>query len=234
MGLACDPSAVERTSTAEATILTSGAAEYTFEIDWRLLPVDGDEDPLVAHTCSLGAVLLPGAADVRALLDRLRERSDGQLRRERAPRRDRHRAGRRRAGRGDGRGRRPGQGERRGPRGALPSPAPCRVGGRPAGAGAGGGRRDSWRRGGPLAGPDGPGRGRLPPGATSPTRLAPETPWAGFLDALWERGRLGAGRREALGALPRAEIAAVLEHAVRAATVTVSRPGADPPCRHEL
>ena len=73
--LACDPSAVERTSTAEATILTSGAAEYTFEIDWRLLPVDLDEDPLVAHTCSLGAVLLPGADDVRALLGRLRERS---------------------------------------------------------------------------------------------------------------------------------------------------------------
>src|SRR3954451_9040220 len=33
--LACDPGAVERTSTARATIGTAGAAEYTFDIDWR-------------------------------------------------------------------------------------------------------------------------------------------------------------------------------------------------------
>ncbi len=52
--LACDPGAVARTSTAQATIGTAGAAEYTFDIDWRLLPVPDDEDPLVAHTCSLG------------------------------------------------------------------------------------------------------------------------------------------------------------------------------------
>src|SRR3954451_8707537 len=73
--LACDPGAVERTSTARATIGTAGAADYTFDIDWRLLPVPDDEDPLVAHTCSLGAVLLPGADDVLALLTRLRDRA---------------------------------------------------------------------------------------------------------------------------------------------------------------
>ena len=73
--LACDPGAVERTSTARATIGTAGAARYTFDIDWRLLPVPDDPDPLVAHTCSLGAVLAPGADDVLALLGRLRERS---------------------------------------------------------------------------------------------------------------------------------------------------------------
>src|SRR3954467_2275418 len=73
--LACDPGAVERTSTARATIGTAGAADYTFDIDWRLLPVPDDEDPLVAHTCSLGAVLAPGADDVLALLRRLRQRS---------------------------------------------------------------------------------------------------------------------------------------------------------------
>src|SRR3954454_25052471 len=73
--LACDPGAVDHTSTARATIGTAGAAEYTFDIDWRLHPVPDDEDPLVAHTCSLGAVLAPGADDVLALLGRLRHRS---------------------------------------------------------------------------------------------------------------------------------------------------------------
>ena len=73
--LACDPGAVDDTSAGQATIGTSGAGEYTVDIDWRLLPVAADEDPLVAHACSLGAVLAPGADDVLALLQRLRERS---------------------------------------------------------------------------------------------------------------------------------------------------------------
>src|SRR3954469_19168353 len=73
--LASDPAAVDHTSTARATIGTAGAAEYTFDIDWRLPPVPDDEDPLVAHTCSLGAVLAPGADDVLALLTRLRARA---------------------------------------------------------------------------------------------------------------------------------------------------------------
>jgi len=63
---------------------------------------------------------------------------------------------------------------------------------------------------------------------------AGDTFGAGVIDALWERGRLGAEGRAALAALPRDEVAEVLEHAARAAAVTVSRPGADPPYRHEL
>jgi len=63
---------------------------------------------------------------------------------------------------------------------------------------------------------------------------AGDTFGAGLIDALWERGRLGAEGRAALAALPRAEVVEVLEHAARAAAVTVSRPGADPPYRHEL
>ena len=101
----------------------AGAAEYTFDIDWRLLPVDPDEDPLVAHTCSLGAVLAPGADDVLALLGRLRERSTITYDVNARP-----------AVTGTGPdvvarvermvgGRRPGQGQRRGPRGALPGAA---------------------------------------------------------------------------------------------------------------
>ena len=63
---------------------------------------------------------------------------------------------------------------------------------------------------------------------------AGDTFGAGLIDALWERGRLGAEHRETLRALDRAEVVEVLEHAARAAAVTVSRPGADPPWRHEL
>jgi fructokinase len=63
---------------------------------------------------------------------------------------------------------------------------------------------------------------------------AGDTFGAGLLDALWERGRLGAEGRDALRALPREEVVEVLGHAARAAAVTVSRPGADPPYRHEL
>jgi fructokinase len=53
---------------------------------------------------------------------------------------------------------------------------------------------------------------------------------AAILDALWELGALG-GR--ITGPEPH-EMESVLRHAARAAAVTVSRPGADPPYRHEL
>jgi fructokinase len=50
------------------------------------------------------------------------------------------------------------------------------------------------------------------------------------IDGLWEIDALG-GR---LAELTADEIGSVLRHAARAAAVTVSRPGADPPYRHEL
>jgi fructokinase len=232
--LACDPSAVERTSTAEATILTSGAAEYTFEIDWRLLPVDLDEDPLVAHTCSLGAVLLPGADDVRALLGRLRERSTVSYDVNARP-----------AVTGTG----PDVVERveqmvavadlvKASDEDLEALYPQRTYAASAAA---------LLELGPAAvvvtrGAEGAlwvDRAAPVEIASRPVRVADtigagDTFGAGLLDALWERGRLGAEGRTELAALPRAEVAEVLEHAARAAAVTVSRPGADPPYRHEL
>ncbi|WP_199486467.1 carbohydrate kinase family protein [Actinomadura logoneensis] len=53
---------------------------------------------------------------------------------------------------------------------------------------------------------------------------------AAFLAGLHDAGLLGAERREALARVP----AAVLDRAVRAASLTCTRPGADPPTRAEL
>lgn len=72
--LAGDPFVLPRTSTALATIGADGAATYEFDFEWRLgdLP---DEDPAFLHVCSLGAVVPPGADDVRALVERHRGRA---------------------------------------------------------------------------------------------------------------------------------------------------------------
>jgi fructokinase len=74
VGIAGDPHALERTATALATLGADGSASYTFDIDWRLNPVP-EVSPRVVHTCSIGAVLTPGAGDVRRLLERLRPTS---------------------------------------------------------------------------------------------------------------------------------------------------------------
>ena len=70
--LANNPRAVGRTATAAATIGTDGAATYEFDLAWQLNPVPLDPPPVVVHTCSLGAVLEPGATEVVGLLERLR------------------------------------------------------------------------------------------------------------------------------------------------------------------
>jgi fructokinase len=232
--LACDPGAVDHTSTAQATIGTAGAADYTFDIDWRLLPVAEDEDPLVAHTCSLGAVLLPGADDVLALLGRLRDRSTvtydvnarpavtgtgpevvGRVERMvsvsdlvKASDEDLEALYPRRS-----------HAESAAALLAL-GPAAIVVTRGPEGA--------LW------VDRDGQVAIESRPVQVADTIGAGDTFGAGLVDALWERGRLGAEGRTALAALPRAEVTEVLEHAARAAAVTVSRPGADPPYRHEL
>lgn len=68
--LATDPYAVDRTSSAEATLAADGSASYVFDLDWRLNRL-GDETPHFVHVCSIGAVLEPGADDVVRILERL-------------------------------------------------------------------------------------------------------------------------------------------------------------------
>lgn len=68
---ATDPHVLERTSSATATLGPDGSASYVFDLDWRFGPVgDLDEEPHFVHVCSIGAVLAPGADDVLDLLDR--------------------------------------------------------------------------------------------------------------------------------------------------------------------
>ena len=62
---------------------------------------------------------------------------------------------------------------------------------------------------------------------------AGDTFGAAMLDVLGSRGLLGGGV-DAIRAMSRAQVEDVLDFATRAAAVTVSRPGADPPYRREL
>ncbi len=64
-----DPQVLERTSSAVATIGENGAASYVFDLDWRLAPTDLATPPLYVHVCSLGAVVEPGCDQVLELLD---------------------------------------------------------------------------------------------------------------------------------------------------------------------
>lgn len=231
--LAVDPHALARTATAAATIGVDGAASYEFDLEWRLNPVDAGE-PLAVHTCSLGAVVEPGADEVRSLLAGLRAVATISYDVNARP-----------AITGTG----PdvvGRVERmatvcdlvKASDEDLAALYPDRD-------------LEAAARTLLALGPAAVLVTRGPDGATwvadhttveiasQPVRVADtigagDTFGAATLDALWERGRLGAAHRDELRDLPAAEIAEVLAHAAAAAAVTVSRPGADPPYRAEL
>ncbi|GAA4378588.1 carbohydrate kinase [Nocardioides caricicola] len=65
--LASDPVVLERTATAAATIGVDGSASYEFDLSWRIGEVEVAE-PVVVHVCSIGAVLEPGAGQVLEVL----------------------------------------------------------------------------------------------------------------------------------------------------------------------
>jgi fructokinase len=232
--LAGDPHVVARTSTAVATIGTGGAADYEFDLEWRLGEVPTEPAPVVVHTSSLGAVLAPGADQVVALVEALREHSVVTYDVNARP-----------AVTGTG----PDVVERVERVAGLADlvkasdedlaalypqldlvPAARRL-----------------LSLGPAAvvvtlGAD----GAMWVGAEDVVQVAArsvdvadtigagDTFGAALIDALWAEGRLVAARRDALRSLPAAEREAHLRHAAGAAAVTVSRPGADPPYRSEL
>lgn len=69
--LANQPHSVSRTSTAVATLGSEGAADYEFDLDWVLEPPRVDAPPAAVHVCSIGAVLPPGADVVLDVVSRL-------------------------------------------------------------------------------------------------------------------------------------------------------------------
>ena len=234
--LASDPSAVERTSTAVATIGPDGAASYVFDFDWRLSPLMLDDGvvPVVVHTSSLGAVVLPGADEVVAVVERLRgsatisydvnarpvvtgagpeiidrvERLTSLTDVVKASDEDLEALW-------------PGRSLAESARHLLSlGPAVVVVTRGDEGA--------FWVS-------------RTAEGAVASVSVvvadtigAGDTFGAALIDGLWQRDLLGAGRREALVALDADTWSEVLTWAATVASVTVSRPGADPPYRHEL
>lgn len=72
VGLATDPHVLARTSSAVATIGPDGSASYEFDLDWRLGPVPLSPAPAAVHVCSLGAVVEPGSSTVQSLVESVR------------------------------------------------------------------------------------------------------------------------------------------------------------------
>ena len=231
---ASEPGVVARTSTALATIGVDGAASYVFDLDWRLGGVAPEPVPLVVHTCSLGAVLEPGASDVRALLGALRAQATVTYDINARP-----------AVTGTG----PDVVSQVEQVVALADLVKCSDEDLDAlypDLGLAEAAQGLLERGPAAVVVTRGERGALwldRQGAVeiasrsvevADTIGAGDTFGAGLIDALWERERLGGDVRAQLAALDRAEVTAVLQHAEKAASVTVSRPGADPPYRHEL
>ena len=232
--LAADPFAVASTSTAQATLGSDGHATYEFDLTWQLNPIPDPLLPSVVHTCSLGAVLEPGATDVVALLERLRETATISYDVNARP-----------AITGTG----PGlvaQVERVAGLSDLvkASDEDLTVLYGEADPVAGAKRLLAL---GPSAvvvtrGPDGATWVTAAqevdvaavPVVVADTIAAGDTFCAGLLDALWQRDLLGADGRDRLRDAPRDVVVDVMAHAARAAAVTVARPGADPPYRSEL
>jgi fructokinase len=232
--LASDPGAVSRTSTAEATIGVDGAATYEFDLEWRLNQISEEPHPLVVHTCSLGAVLLPGADDVAALLERLRGSATVSYDVNARP-----------AITGTG----PDLVDRVERIAGLsdlvkasdedlevlyPQLDLVKAARRLLSLGPAVVVVTRGAEGALWVGPDEVVEIDSHEVEVADTIGAGDTFGAALVDALWEAGRLGADQRDALRDLDRAEIEGVLAHATRAAAVTVSRPGADPPYRRDL
>lgn len=228
-----------RTSTATARLDGNGAADYDFDLESVVPTVDpqdlaGAEGFDVVHTGSIAAVLAPGAAAVEALLSRTRHRSTISY---------------------DPNARPALMGE---PDLALakvlayvgvadvvkvsdedlqwlrPGIDPMDV-------------AESWLMRGALLvvvtrGENGAeavsacGRVRVRISRTDlvDTVGAGDSFMSGLLDRLDHHGLLGADRRPALRDVDRDTVQDVLTHAARAAAITVSRAGANPPWRAEL
>ncbi|HET9842763.1 MAG TPA: carbohydrate kinase [Nocardioides sp.] len=229
VGVVGDPHALARTATASATIGPDGGASYSFDIEWRLNQVP-DLAPVAVHTCSIGVVLEPGATEVRHLVEALRPNATVSYDLNLRP-----------AVTGNG------------PEvvravedlvaladlvkasdedlGVLCPGEPVeQVVDRLRSLGPSAVVVTRGRHGATWFGDSGRVDVPAAEAEVADTIGAGDTFGAAVLDALWDVDALG-GRLTGLG---RDDIEYVLRHAATAAAITVSRPGADPPYRHEL
>ncbi|HXH76913.1 carbohydrate kinase [Nocardioides sp.] len=231
-----DPLTLDRTPTAVATLAESGAASYEFDVEWRpgLMSLPTGTDPVVVVFGSLGAALDPGALDVAALV--AEQRPGALVVFDLNARPQVTGAGPEVVKRAEDMAALadvvkasdedldvlwPGQDHREVAAGFLARGAGAVVVTR-------GGDGARWFTDA--------GEGEVPASRTRvvDTIGAGDTVTAAVVDALWSFDVVGPGARERLRDLGPTRWTAVLAHAVRAAAVTVGRPGADPPRRSEL
>ena len=229
----------ERTSVATANLDATGAATYDFDLTWDLAQTAAPRDnPLVVHTGSIAAVLAPGAARVRALVEGLRATATVTYDPNARPTLMGNPADARvaieemvaladvvkvsdediewLAGEvGDGVVDRVARGWL-----ALgPALVVVTRGGKGATAFVADGREFTVA---------------APSVTVADTVGAGDSFMGGLIDGLWSAGVLGADRREAISQLADDVLTAILERCVRIAAITVSRPGANPPSSIEL
>ncbi len=235
VGLAAEPGAVvDHTSSAVVTLAPDGSATYEFDLDWRLGPVEAGPGTVAVHACSLGAVLEPGAADVLALVRALAPQvlvsydvnvravvtgtgADVVARVEALA----ALADVVKASDEDLAHLYPDRDVTTGARHLL-------------GLGPAAVVLTRGADGATWVAADGETSVAVPRVVVADTIGAGDTFCAAVVDALWSRGAVGPGAREAVLALDHSARADVLTRAAAAAAVTVSRPGADPPYAAEL
>ncbi|WP_062069678.1 carbohydrate kinase family protein [Demequina sediminicola] len=231
----------EHTSVATATLDSTGAATYEFDLTWELNPdavaaaTASDAPPSIVHTGSIAAVLEPGAHDVAAIVEKLRDTATVTYDPNARPT-------------------------------LMGEPADARVAVERMVALAdvvkvsdedlewltqpGESIEDlaqQWLSAGPslvvmTRGGDGATaftnalRVDVPaaPVTVADTVGAGDSFMGGLIDGLWDANLLGAERREALRTVDEPVLTGILQQCIRIGAITVSRPGANPPTRAEL
>jgi fructokinase len=222
------------TATAAATLAPDGSATYEFDLHWDLGEADLPTGPVAVHTGSIAAVLEPGAPMVEKILHDHRDRATISY---------------------DPNARPLLMGQASSVRDRIESLVALsdlvKVSDEDAAWLSPGESAEElatrWLDLGPsvvvltsgaagMLGLCRAGRVEVPaPRVTvADTVGAGDSAMAALLDGLWLHDLLGASTRDALASVSTQALETVVRHAARAAAITVSRPGADPPTRAEL
>lgn len=224
------------TSVATARLDESGAATYEFDLTWAIAEGAAPRpEPVVVHTGSIAAVLAPGAADVRRIVESVRDTATVTY---------------------DPNARPTLMGNPADARVAIEQMVALadvvKVSDEDLEWLSGSPDVDAVARGWLSLGPafvvvtrGGSGATAFLPGGREVSIEAPRVTVAdtvgagdsfmgGLIDGLWGAGLLGATNRDALRAISDETLTAILERCARIAAITVSRPGANPPGSAEL